>query len=184
MADEWFDVVNDANIVVGRELRSVVHRRGLKHRGIHVFLFTREGKLLIQRRTADRDMAPLALDCSVSEHVKAGEDYDHAAQRGLKEELSLAGIELRPIVQFQMRYGPTDDEISQLYEGSVDPALVRYDPGEIAEISYYTLDELMTQMSEGKDNFGRWFQQLLYWYFDQPSDLNVIKLNYPKRSVR
>ncbi len=184
MTDEWLDVVDDANVVIGTELRSIVHQRGLKHRGIHVFLFTSDGKLLVQRRSQDRATAPLALDCSVSEHVKAGENYAQAAQRGLTEELGIERVELRPIVQFQMLYGPNDDEICQLYEGSVDPVSVHYDREEIAEIDYRLPTELRAQLSEGRDIFSRWFEQLLYWYFEQPSDLNVIQLDYPKHSVR
>ncbi len=184
MADEWLDVVDDANVVVGRELRSKIHRRGLLHRGIHVFLFTREDQLLVQRRSGNRDTAPLALDGSVSEHLLAGEDYAAGARRGLREELGIEGIELRPIVRFRMQYGPNDDEICQLYEGAVDPVNVRYDPTEVADIAYHTLAELTAQVRAGKENFSRWFQQLLLWYQDEPSDLHVIKLDYPKRPVR
>ena len=37
--DEFFDVVDKDNRVIGRERRSVVHVRGLWHRGVYVFLF-------------------------------------------------------------------------------------------------------------------------------------------------
>lgn len=89
MPDELFDVVDEQDHVIGQETRSLVHRRGLWHRGVHVFLFTRAHKLLVQQRSKDRLQAPLAWDCSVSEHVKAGEDYYSAAMRGLKEEMGV-----------------------------------------------------------------------------------------------
>jgi len=79
MSDELFDIVNDDDLVIGQETRSIVHQRGLWHRGAHVFLFTSGGKLLVQQRSKDRAHSPLMLDCSVSEHVKAGEDYYTAA---------------------------------------------------------------------------------------------------------
>jgi isopentenyldiphosphate isomerase len=62
-------------------MRAVVHQLGLQHRGIHIFLVTLEGKLLVQQRGRHRGISPLALDCSVSEHVKAGEGYPEAAAR-------------------------------------------------------------------------------------------------------
>ena len=98
MPDELFDVVNEEDVVIGQELRSIVHQRGLWHRGVHVLLFTREGKLLVQQRSKNRPHAPLALDCSVSEHVKAGEDYLTAAMRGMKEEMNVEGALKRPSV--------------------------------------------------------------------------------------
>ena len=79
MADELLDIVNNEDIVTGQEMRSTVHQLGLQHRGVHVFLFTRDGKILVQKRSADRAASPSALDCSVSEHVKAGESYLDAA---------------------------------------------------------------------------------------------------------
>src|SRR3990172_2844418 len=128
MPDELFDIVDEQDKVIGQEMRSIVHQRGLWHRGVHVFLFTQDGKLLVQQRSKDRMHAPSALDCSVSEHLKAGEEYYSAALRGLQEELGVKGIEIQPLVKFKMNYGPNDNEISALYQGEVEPALVKFDP--------------------------------------------------------
>ena len=175
MPDELFDVVDEQDYVVGQEMRSVVHQRGLWHRGVHVFLFTREGKLLVQQRSKDRVHAPLALDCSVSEHVKAGEDYYTAAVRGLKEEMGVEGIEIEPLVKFKMNYGPNDNEISELYQGIVDPSVVRFDPVEIERIDYYSLPELQKLMGSEKHNLSYWFEQILQWYLGEPSAVQVCK---------
>src|SRR5690606_41586717 len=93
MTEELLDIVDDNDHVIGQESRTIVHQRGLQHRGVHVFLFTDDGKMLIQKRSADRAASPSLLDCSISEHVKAGEDYHDAAIRGMKEELGVEGIE-------------------------------------------------------------------------------------------
>jgi len=175
MPDELFDVVDEQDYVVGQEMRSVVHQRGLWHRGVHVFLFTREGKLLVQQRSKDRVHAPLALDCSVSEHVKAGEDYYTAAVRGLKEEMGVEGIEIEPLVKFKMNYGPNDNEISELYQGIVDPSVVRFDPVEIERIDCYSLPELQKLMGSEKHNLSYWFEQILQWYLGEPSAVQVCK---------
>jgi len=173
MPDELFDIIDENDIVVGRELRSVVHQHGLWHRGVHVLLFTHDGKLLVQQRSKDRLHAPLALDCSVSEHVKAGEEYHQAAIRGLKEELGIGEIAIEPLVKFRMNYGPNDNEISQLYKGIVDPSKVSFDPVEIERIEYYILDELHEMLENGSQNFSYWFEQILGWYLGKPSALQV-----------
>jgi len=183
MADEYFDVVNEDNVVVRQELRSVVHRTGLWHRGMNIFLFTPDGKLLVQKRSKDKDTFPSALDCSVSEHVKAGEEYAQTAVRGLREELGIEGIELRPLIEFSMPYGTNDNEISQMFEGTVDPNTVRFDPVEIQQISYHTHDELLAMMNTRAVPFSRWFEQLLLWYLDKPSDVRVRKIFNPKSHV-
>ena len=176
MSDELLDVVDNNDNVTSQELRTVVHQRGLQHRGVHVFLFTREGRLLIQQRSKDRATSPSLLDCSVSEHVQAGEDYLTAAQRGMKEELGLKGTQVREIVTFRMNYGPHDNEISRLFQGSVDPALVQFDRGEIEGIYYFNLVDLLEQMKAHEEAFCKWFVQIIRWAIGQPSALNVLMI--------
>jgi len=175
MPDELFDIINEKDEVLGQEMRSVVHQQGLWHRGVHVLLFTGDDKMLVQQRSRDRVHAPLALDCSVSEHVKAGENYHTAAVRGLQEEMGVEGIELERLVKFKMNYGPNDNEISEIYRGMVDPAVVQFDPVEIERIDYYSLDELQEMLKSEDHNFSYWFKQILQWYFNKTSALQILK---------
>lgn len=173
--DELFDIVTEDDIVTHQAMRSTVHAQGLWHRGVHVFLFTADGKLLIQKRSAERAQYPSVWDCSVSEHIKAGEDYHAAARRGLWEELGLEGVDLRPIVRFRMNYGPNDNEISLLFQGTGDPACVRFDPVEIERVDYCRLAELRDSMREESLPLSRWFVEMLRWFFDQPSEMKIIE---------
>jgi isopentenyldiphosphate isomerase len=173
--DELLDIVNDEDIVTDQKLRSTVHQLGLQHRGAHVFLFTSDGKMLVQKRSADRAASPSALDCSVSEHVKAGESYFDAAMRGMMEEMGVTGVEIKPLVTFRMNYGVNDNEISRLFEGIVDPKKVKFDPVEIEEIEYFSVDEIREMMKAGKVQFCGWFIEILNWYLGNPSKLSVLK---------
>lgn len=87
--DEWFDVVNERDEVVGRERRAVVHARGLWHRAVHVLVFNPAGEVFLQKRSMTKDMSPGLWDSSCSGHLDAGEAYDAAAQRELGEELGV-----------------------------------------------------------------------------------------------
>jgi isopentenyldiphosphate isomerase len=182
MPNELLDVVNDDDVVIFQKMRSIVHRRGFQHRGIHVFLVTPKGKLLVQQRGRHQETFPLALDCSVSEHVKAGEDYQQAADRGMAEELGIHGVCTEALIKFKMVYGPNDFEICQLYEGSVDTTLVRFDPLEVEEIAYYRLGELEALMQSGEAAFSSWFVQLINWYLGKPSRLEVLR-NYSRNRL-
>ncbi len=175
MADEMLDIVNDEDVVIGQEMRSTVHQKGLQHRGAHVFLFSEDGKMLIQKRNADRASSPSLLDCSVSEHVKAGESYLDAAMRGMKEEMGVEGIELKPLGTIKMEYGHNDNEISRIYEGRVKPELVRFDPVEISEIRYMSLVEIKDGILIEKGLFCGWFVEIMNWYFHKPTKLTVLE---------
>jgi isopentenyl-diphosphate delta-isomerase type 1 len=161
---EFLDVINERDQVIGHETRTDVHARGLWHRGAHVFLFTPEGKLLIQKRSADRKQYASLLDCSVSEHVQAGETYLDAARRGTLEELGVSGLDLEPVLTFRLHYGPGDNEVSTLFQGAVNPAHVQFDPEEIQSIAYHHLHELGEQIKNHPQEFCGWFMEILRWY--------------------
>jgi isopentenyldiphosphate isomerase len=175
MADELLDIVNDEDIVIDQQMRSKVHELGLLHRGIHVFLFTEDGKMLIQKRSVDRATSPSMLDCSVSEHVKAGESYFDAAIRGMREEMGVEGIRLKPLVTFRMNYGPNDNEISTLYEGVIEADTIRFDPVEIEEVGYYSIRNIEQMMRVGSAGFCGWFIEIFNWYLKKPAKLTVLK---------
>ena len=88
-SEEWFDVVNERDEVIGRELRRNVHARGLWHRAIHVLVFDRAGRVFLQKRSMNKDLCPGLWDSSCSGHLDAGEDYDVAAVRELGEEIGV-----------------------------------------------------------------------------------------------
>ena len=93
--DEWFDVVNDRDEVIGRERRAVVHATGLWHRAVHILVFNDVGQVFLQKRSMCKDMSPGLWDSSCSGHVDAGETYDKSAQRELDEELGIS-LEVPP----------------------------------------------------------------------------------------
>ena len=173
--EELLDIVSEDDQVIGQEKRAVVHTSGLWHRGVHVLLFTPERKLVIQQRSKRRKQSPGALDCSVSEHLKAGETYLAGAIRGLEEELGIKQVPLQPLVQFKMNYGPGDNMISTLYQGTVDKEAIRMDANEIERILYHSLSEVEALLAQGEVLFSRWFEQLLLWYLRKPSDIQVIE---------
>jgi isopentenyl-diphosphate delta-isomerase len=171
MSDEIIETVTETNEVIGQEKRSIVHRSGQWHRGVHVFLFDNSGKLLVQQRSRKRAQFPSTFDCSVSEHLKPNESYLDAAIRGMQEELGIGPLHLRRLTQFRMTYGPGDNMISELYEGTVDPTIVTMDPEEIERIDHFTVTELVTLLENHEQAFSPWFDQLLRWYTGKPSAL-------------
>lgn len=85
--EEWFDIVDEADEVVGREMRRVVHATGLRHRAVHIQVFDGDGRVFLQKRSMTKDTAPGLWDSSASGHVDSGEDYDTSAVREVGEEL-------------------------------------------------------------------------------------------------
>ena len=86
---ERFPVVNENDEVIGDAPRSEVHGNNLRHRAVHMLVFNRLGELFLQKRSRWKDRHPGLWDSSAAGHVDAGEEYDAAASRELREELGV-----------------------------------------------------------------------------------------------
>jgi isopentenyl-diphosphate delta-isomerase type 1 len=93
MSEEFFDVVDANDAVIGRAARREVHARGLWHRAVHVLVFNAAGQTFLQKRSMRKDMSPGCWDAACSGHLDSGEDYDAAAARELGEEI---GVKVTP----------------------------------------------------------------------------------------
>ena len=157
-AEEWFDVCDSADRVIGRELRDVVHARNLLHRAVHIWVWDASGRLLLQTRSSSKDQYPNCFTSSASGHLDAGEDYKQAAHRELKEELGLCG----PLI-FRVKLpsaGPeTAFEHTVLYELTTDEP-PQADPGEIAAIQFLTVAEVEERIRQHPEQFTPPFRML------------------------
>jgi isopentenyldiphosphate isomerase len=90
MSEEWFDVVDEANQVIGKAPRSEVHRLKLRHRAVHILIFNTRGELFLQQRALWKDDFPGVWDSSSSGHVSAGDAMDETALREVAEELGVS----------------------------------------------------------------------------------------------
>lgn len=94
--EELFDVIDpDTRQTIGQERRSVVHRTGLLHRAVYCWIFSRDGKVLLQRRSEKKKIGRLQWDLSLAEHLMPGEEYREAVVRGMREEL---GVDVEGII--------------------------------------------------------------------------------------
>jgi isopentenyl-diphosphate delta-isomerase type 1 len=150
-SQEIFDIVNEHDEVIGQQPRSEVHRLGLRHRAVHVLVFNRQAQVFLQKRSVHKDSAPGAWDSSASGHLDAGETYDHAARREVKEEL---GVDLIESLQrlFKIVAGPeTGHEFVWVYR---------------------THHEGPFQLAPKEIETGAWFDasQVTRWTEDKPKD--------------
>lgn len=164
MSEEIFDVVDQQDQVLYQAPRSVVHANHWLHRAVHIFVFNSRGELLIHRRSATKDEAPLKCTSSASGHLSAGEDYATAAVRELEEELGLkAPVDYLGI--FPANGAMTSYEHSGLYRAITDETPT-FDPGEILSGEFHTLDDIEEMIARDPDDFTHCFRSLFRWYRD------------------
>ena len=92
--DERVDILNEQGKPTGEScLKSEAHRKGLLHPTVHIWLYTTDGRVLIQKRGKNKATHPLLWDVSVAGHVAAGEEIVSAAIREVEEEIGLTILE-------------------------------------------------------------------------------------------
>lgn len=90
MEDEYLDLVDANDTVIGKKLRSEIYAERLSNfRVVNAFVINSEGKLWIPRRSPNKRIYPSCLDMSMGGHVESGEDYDTSFKRELAEELRI-----------------------------------------------------------------------------------------------
>jgi len=92
--DEWLDIVDESDTVIGRAPRDRIHAEGHYHRSSHIMLFNSRDQVFVQLRSMNKDNGAGLWDSSAAGHVDSGESYLDCAVRELNEEL---GIVVAPV---------------------------------------------------------------------------------------
>jgi isopentenyl-diphosphate delta-isomerase type 1 len=101
---ELFDIVDENDNVIGTARRDECHGNpALVHRAVHVLVVNANGDMLLQERSALKDIQPGKWDTSVGGHLEPGESYRDAAVREMAEELGLTGLPLTFLYMSKIR---------------------------------------------------------------------------------
>ena len=148
--DEFLDLVNERDEVIGKKLRSEVYAEHLSNfRVVNAFVVNSEGRIWIPRRTASKRIFPLCLDMSMGGHVESGETYSQAFKRELAEELNFDTENISWKLLGHLT--PQKDKVSafmQVYEIAVDEA-PHYNPDDFIEYFWLTPNELCSRIDQG-----------------------------------
>ncbi|MEC7486944.1 MAG: NUDIX domain-containing protein [Verrucomicrobiota bacterium] len=156
LGKEILDVVDANDIISCSEPRSVVHRDGLLHRAVHIFVFNAEGQLFLQRRSMLKDSAPGKWASSCSGHVDSGETYIRAAMRELHEEIGLVPSKSLMEVFRVKACEQTDQEFVAVYRCIAEGPFT-LDSDEISEGRWIDQDKLNEWMSSTPVDFAKSF---------------------------
>lgn len=82
-------MIANKNGVFKSVTRKQAHAEGLWHRSIGLWLFTKDGKVVIQKRSEHKDTNPGKWQMSVAGHVTSGHSVQEAVLAEAREELGL-----------------------------------------------------------------------------------------------
>lgn len=89
MSDNYVDIVNEKDEVVGKELKSKKSELNFISRVVAIMVRNSEGKIIVCQRGGHKKIDADKYDLSAFGNVDAGESYEQAAARELFEETGI-----------------------------------------------------------------------------------------------
>jgi len=150
--DEFFDVFDADGNYVGVFPRRECHGNpALIHRSVHVVILDSSGqKILLQKRSARKDIQPGKWDTAVGGHVDAGESVENAAVRELSEELGISG-DLQFFFTSTIRNDIESENVTVFKLISDGP--FEFSRDEIDEIRFWDLDDFRLPENCRREDF-------------------------------
>ncbi len=153
--DEYLDLVDENDNVVGKKKRSEVYAEDLSNfRVVNAFVINSKREIWIPRRSADKRIYPLCLDMSMGGHVESGESYEDALGRELREELNIDVDKIT--IRFLGHLTPQKDGVSaymKVYEIKMDET-PDYNKNDFVEYFWLTPKALFERISSGEKTKG------------------------------
>lgn len=156
--DELLDILTSDGKLTGKTaMKSEAHKLGLYHQTIHVWFYTKEGKILLQKRASVKKVFPNRWDVSVAGHIGAGEEIISTAIRETKEEIGLL-IEEDQLLKIGLRKdtivhpnGIIDNEFKHIYicelKSTVDQLSMQ--EGEVDDLQLFDISILKDTTKHG-----------------------------------
>jgi isopentenyl-diphosphate Delta-isomerase len=173
MQEQMMILVNEQDDQIGLLPKMATHEQGLLHRAFSIFLFTDDGKMILQQRAASKYHSPLLWTNACCSHPIPNEATDQAAHRRLNEELGISA-ELKKIFAFtykaDMGNGLIEHEYDHVYIGNYNEDF-DINTEEVHTTKTISIPDLENEIYTNPEQFTAWFliayPQLKTWLQQQ-----------------
>ena len=152
-------LVNEKDEAVGAMEKMEAHEHALLHRAFSVFVFNKNGDVLMQQRAFSKYHSGGLWTNTCCSHPRPGEEILAAATRRLQEEM---GFTTTLIKAFDFTYkadfenGLTEHEFDHVFTGQYDGP-VDFNTEEVAAYAFMPAHALEQQIQETPERFTAWF---------------------------
>jgi isopentenyl-diphosphate Delta-isomerase len=152
-------LVNENDGVTGSMEKLEAHKKGLLHRAFSIFVFNRNGEMLMQRRAINKYHSGGLWTNACCSHPQPDEETSEAAKRRLKEEMGFE-IPVTKIFDFVYRTefdnGLTEYEFDHVFVGEYG-GKVDYDKEEVMDTCYKSMQEVSDSLKSHPEQYTTWF---------------------------
>jgi isopentenyldiphosphate isomerase len=161
-SEEHLEIVDSTGKVIGYAPRKSIHGNpSLMHRVAHVLVFNRNGNILLQKRSRNKDVAPGKWDTSVGGHVGVGEDSVTSSKREMHEEIGITGYELEYLYSY-IHSNEYETELVTTFRCVCEEGFL-FNREEIDDLRFWSHDEIRNAIGKQilSDNFEHEFMTYL-----------------------
>lgn len=163
LKEELVILVDEADNETGLAEKMKTHRQGWLHRAFSVFIFSEDGKMLLQQRAPDKYHCGGLWTNACCSHPFPGEAIEDAAVRRLKEEMGFQ-TEVEKVFDFVYRAeldnGLIEHEFDHVFVGKYDGE-IPFNPTEVMNTRYLASGELEVLVAKEPELFTPWFKAAL-----------------------
>ncbi len=141
------DVVDEDDNAVGKATWKEAHEKGLIFRAANVIMFNSKGMIFVHRRNRNLPTFAGMWDVKLGGIVDAGESYEEAARRELREEAGIRNAKLEFIFPLKFRKGSYRNN-RKVYKCVYDGKM-KLQESEIEEGRFVAVEEAKKMMREG-----------------------------------
>ena len=141
-----------------------VHKKGLKHPAVSVFL-KRENEILLQQRAASKYHSPYLWANTVCTHPHWGENSYNCAIRRLKEELNIKSLDLKfcKEIEYKADVGNNliEHEVVSVFISEIPKAfnlIISPNPQEVMSTKWMTITSVLNEINQSPKIFTEWFK--------------------------
>lgn len=149
---ELFYLVDKDDNEIGSISRTQAHSSpDFIHRCVQIIIQNSKNQILLQQRSAQKDLYPLHWTVSASGHVTFGNTYTQAAERELFEEIGI-----KTALTFKTKHLISNDRESEMiavFTGIYEELPNNIDPFEVKQVKWIDITELKEFISNNPITF-------------------------------
>jgi isopentenyl-diphosphate Delta-isomerase len=160
MTEEQVILVDENDREQGTAGKLEAHEKALLHRAFSVFIFNRQGEMLLQQRALHKYHSGGLWTNACCSHPRPAENTQQAAERRLKEEMGFA-LPLHKVFDFVYKAGfdnglteyEFDHVFVAVYEGPVN-----VNAEEVMAFVYLPMSEIEREVESKPGRYTAWFR--------------------------
>lgn len=162
---EQIILVDEKDNQIGQIEKFKAHQEGRLHRAFSIFIFDKDNKLLLQKRSKIKYHSPGLWSNTCCSHPNPGETVLQAAHRRLPQEM---GFDCELNVLFHFIYKTQFKKID-LFEHELDHVIIGHfngkifpDPDEVETYKWIDIHDLLDKIEKNPDNYTYWLKAAIY----------------------